>query len=293
MDGIRLKIGSPNYEFWLGTNCQDELDGHLISIGADIYFIIADEEIADLYGRGLCARLNLSAPSFLIQHVKGEEAKRLATIDQIIESILSLGATRRSCVAALGGGVTGNIAGLVAALLFRGIRLVHIPTTLVAILDSVVSFKQAVNASCGKNIIGTYYRPEMVLADIAYLRSLPVSHVRSGMCEVIKNALAICPDQIPFLLEILNPDAFYSDSVYSELIRRNIELKSLIMENDQYEKYGGVVLEYGHTVGHVLELLSEGCLPHGEAIGLGMLTAAEIGLRLGGLSPYEAEIHHR
>jgi len=288
---IEFKFDNYCYPFFLGTDCTNSVIKKIISLDADAYFVVADERVAKLYGEELCSKLSMKVVSHLIRHQEGEKAKTLTTVEMVIEKVLNLGASRRSCILALGGGVTGNLAGLVAALAFRGIRLVHIPTTLIAILDSVLSLKQAVNASCGKNLVGTFYRPEMVLADTAYLHTLSLPHIRSGLCEVIKNALAICPDEIPFLKQILNKENNYNDATYRELIYRSILVKSSVMKHDKYERCSGLVLEYGHTVGHAIEHLANGIISHGEAVGLGMLVAAEISKKTGFLSENDCQIH--
>ena len=212
-------------------------------------------------------------------------------MEELVERVLDSGATRASCVVAVGGGVVGNVAGMVAALLFRGIRLAHVPTTLVALLDSVISLKQAVNASCGKNLVGTYYGPVCVFGDTSFLDTLPNKHFRSGLCEVIKNALVIDPTSISYILEHLEPpNAPLSRDVLRELIRMSVCAKLKVMCNDKRERHGGLVLEYGHTVGHAIEL--ETGLSHGESVGLGMLVAAQIGYNLFGLSGRHRDLHH-
>ena len=235
--------------------------------------------------------LSRRASAELIYHSPGEGAKRLCEVERVIDEILRLGGTRASCVVTFGGGVSGNLGGLVAALLFRGIRLVHVPTTLVGIHDSVISLKQAVNAKAGKNMIGTYYLPQFVLADTQYLQTLRPDHVRSGLCEVIKNALAICPDQIPWLEETLEPSREIGAEDWVELIRKCIAAKLMVMNDDPYEKGPGLVLEYGHTVGHAIEHTASGAISHGEAVGLGMLVAARISSRMGYLDQGSVDKH--
>lgn len=291
MELLPINFENIYYPFYLGTDCSQIVNEQLVALGADTYFIVADKRVARLYGEDLRSDLSNKVVAHLIQHQEGEKGKTLSTVEFVIEEILKLGASRSSCIVALGGGVTGNLAGLVAALAFRGIRLVHIPTTVVAMLDSVLSLKQAVNASCGKNLVGTFYIPELVLADISYLRTLPKSHVRSGLCEVIKNALAIEPNQIPFLREVINKECEYDKATYRELILRSVQAKCSVMKNDKHERHSGLVLEYGHTVGHAIEHVAAGNISHGESVGLGMLVAAEVGTQIGNLSPNEYQLH--
>jgi 3-dehydroquinate synthase/2-deoxy-scyllo-inosose synthase len=196
---------------------------------------------------------------------------------------------------ALGGGLVGNMAGLLAALLFRGIRLVHMPTTLLAMSDSVLSLKQAVNSPVGKNHLGTFYAPELVWCDLAYLRWLPVREIQSALCELIKNVVAITPEHYDELHSLLDPAGVYSPEQHLHFIELCIAAKCLVMQDDPLEKRDGLVLEYGHTVGHALEWLAarllpqSGPLPHGFAVGLGMLVEARISRLLGLLSAQDEQ----
>jgi 3-dehydroquinate synthase/2-deoxy-scyllo-inosose synthase len=285
MEQIPVALSGVSYDYWLGTDCTDEIVHRLCSLGADRYFLLADEHLRKPHASDLHARLARLRPADLIFHPPGEGAKRLAEVERLIDEILRRGATRASCLVTFGGGVTGNLGGLVAALLYRGIRLVHVPTTLVSIHDSVISLKQAVNAAAGKNMIGTYYAPHFVLADTAYLRTLPPKQIRSGFCEVVKNALAICPQQIPWLERTLRPDSNLEGPAWARLLRECIAAKLSVMNKDPYEKTSGLVLEYGHTVGHAIEHISHGAVSHGEAVGFGMLVAARVSQLMGHLSP--------
>jgi 3-dehydroquinate synthase/2-deoxy-scyllo-inosose synthase len=291
MERISIALSGVSYAFWLGTHCTDEIVDRLCSLAADRYFLIADQQISDPQANDLHARLARRVPAHLIFHPTGECAKRLTEVERIIDRTLELGATRASCIVTFGGGVTGNLGGLVAALLFRGIRLVHVPTTLIGMHDSVISLKQAVNAKAGKNLIGTYFAPQFVLADTAYLRTLCREHVRSGLCEVIKNALAICPEQIPWLERTLRPDCDLDPGIWAELVRKSIAAKLSVMNSDPYEKTSGLALEYGHTVGHAIEHACGGALSHGEAVGLGMLVAARVSQLMGYLPPTAVAKH--
>jgi len=187
--------------------------------------------------------------------------------------------------------VTGNIAGLMAALMFRGIRLVHVPTSLIAMLDSVYSLKQAINASVGKNLVGTFYAPEEVLADTSVLRTLPQREMISGMCEVVKNALAIRPQMTELLRGGLRADSEYDDEFLRPVIVESLAAKKMVVAEDRQESRAGMVLEYGHTVGHALEYTALGALSHGEAVGLGMIVAAEASHRLGHLDEATLKLH--
>ncbi|MER7381475.1 2-deoxy-scyllo-inosose synthase [Saccharopolyspora hirsuta] len=292
MNVTTITMGSARFPYRLGTGCVDQIVARLGELEGSRYLVVADTTVAGLHGNDLTERIRRSAgPADLLVHRGGEEHKGLGTLNELTEAALRLGADRRTIVVALGGGVTGNIAGLMAALLFRGIRLVHVPTTVVAMLDSVLSLKQAVNSSIGKNLVGTFYQPVEVLADTAFFRTLSRREIRSGLCEVVKNALAIRPSMIDVLSANLPLDENYDDDVMRWIIHESIAAKAQVTENDMHERRQGLVLEYGHTIGHALEHASKGEVPHGAAIGLGMLAEAEIAHRLGMADRGLVELH--
>ena len=288
-----VRLGDVRYPLLLGTDWQEFIISRLLALGGSRYLVVCDAHTGPLFAEGLAAQLSRHAPADLLVHPAGEPRKDLAAVGELMESALALGADRGSVVVALGGGITGNVAGLMAALLFRGIRLVHVPTSLIAVLDSVMSLKQAVNASVGKNLVGTFYAPVEVLADTAMLRSLPRRETVSGLCEAVKNALAIRPAMIGLLLRELRPDACYPDAALLSFIRESLLAKASVVVEDERECRAGLVLEFGHTVGHALEHVARGRLSHGEAIGLGMIAAAEISHRLGHLDARAVAMHRR
>lgn len=288
---VDVSLGPTSYPFRLGTDWIAGITDRLIELSASRYLVVCDSNTCPLYGKALVERLSSRGEANLLVHTAGEPHKGMGTLETLMESALQVGADRAAIVVALGGGVTGNLAGLMAALLFRGIGLVHVPTSLIAMLDSVLSLKQAINASVGKNLVGTFYPPLEVLADTAMLRTLPPRETVSGLCEVIKNALAIRPAMTGTLLRTLSPDARYEDAALRTFIAESVLAKAQVTADDERECRAGLVLEYGHTVGHALEYTSAGQLSHGEAVGLGMLAAAEVSHRLGRLPQPLIQLH--
>ena len=286
-----IQFGSHGYPFHHGVRCADEIVEQLATLGADRYVIVVDEVVARLHLGPVAEGLARHAPVTTIPLPAGEPGKVLATVGAVVETALAAGMTRRSCVVAMGGGVIGNIAGLAAALAFRGVRLVHLPTTLIAALDSVLSLKQAVNAPLGKNLIGTFYAPTAVLLDYEWLDTLPERERRSGLCEMVKNALAIAPERRAELAKVLRHDCRLGPRELAWLVDFGIDAKQKVMSYDERECGTGLVLEYGHTIGHALELAAPGALSHGEAVGVGMLCAAEIANRSFDLSDTDLEAH--
>ncbi len=287
-----ITMEDTSFPYRLGTECVEEIVARLGERTASRYLVVCDTTVGPLYGRDLADRLEKEAgPAVLLTHPVGEIHKHIGTVDALAEQALAEGADRRSVVVALGGGITGNIAGLLASLLFRGITLVHVPTTVVAMLDSVLSLKQAVNASYGKNLVGTFYQPAEVLADTAMLRTLPVRELRSGMGEVVKNSLAIRPSMIERLSAELRPDAYYEDAAMRWIIEESVAAKAQVTGADKHERREGLVLEYGHTTGHAIEHAARGEVAHGAGVAIGMVVAAEVSRRLGHASADLVGLH--
>jgi 3-dehydroquinate synthase/2-deoxy-scyllo-inosose synthase len=290
---LSLQFEDQGYPVWIGTRCADAIAARLSALKASSYHVVTDETVAALHGSALFDRLAVDMPARLWVVGDGEAAKSLATVERLALDMVAAGIDRGSVVVAVGGGVVGNLAGLVAALLFRGIRLVHVPTTLIAASDSVASLKQAVNLRLGKNLLGCFHKPTEVLIDIDYLHTLPAAQIRSGLCEIVKNALTVATENIDLLEGTLNEAARYSDGELAAIVEAGLLAKQKIMAADKHERNQAIVFEYGHTVGHAIELAAEGRVPHGEAVGLGMLVAAEVSFRLGRLDDAGRALHYR
>ncbi|MCU1730125.1 MULTISPECIES: 2-deoxy-scyllo-inosose synthase [unclassified Pseudomonas] len=292
MRHIRLQFEDECYPVWIGIRCVDEIVSNLRELGASSYHVISDRTVSQLHAGILCEQLSAQASARLWVVDNGESCKSLGTVEHLAQKMVQVGIDRGSVIVAVGGGVIGNLAGLIAALLFRGIRLVHVPTTLIAAADSVASLKQAVNLSLGKNLLGCFHKPTAVLIDLEFLRTLPATQIRSGMYEIIKNALTVATENIPLLESGLKADANYSELELMTIVEAGLLAKQKVMKDDKCERKEALVFEYGHTVGHAIELAAEGRIPHGEAVGLGMIVAAEVASRLGRLSEADRSLHH-
>lgn len=247
--------------------------------------IITDENVGRLHGPAVQASLEEAGYAVQVLAVPpGEQSKRLGTVEDLCDRMISGGFDRKSFVVALGGGVVGDIAGFVAAIYYRGIPFVQIPTTIVAQVDSATGGKTGVNAKAGKNLIGAFHQPRLVLADTDTLSTLPDREYREGFAEVIKHAVI----RDAAMLDALDPDA--PRSSLAPLIARNIAIKAAIVEEDELEETGvRALLNFGHTVGHAIEnAAGYGRYLHGEAISLGLASALEISRRKHGLSPDES-----
>lgn len=198
----------------------------------------------------------------------GETAKTRTTKEWIEDGMLEAKMDRNSALIALGGGVTTDLGGFVASTYLRGIPLILIPTTLLGMVDASVGGKNGVNTACGKNLIGTFYQSELILIDPECLATLPAAQMRSGKAEIIKYALTLDPELL-------------SCETLEEKIRRCVALKTDIVSEDPHDRGRRHILNFGHTVGHALEAVSEFTLAHGDAVAVGMLIEALMSVELG------------
>ncbi len=238
-------------------------------------FVITDSNVARLYGSHLEGARTMNIPA-------GEKSKSLHNVEQCLETLAQHGATRASTVVAFGGGVIGDLAGVVAALYMRGVPLIHIPTSLLAQVDSSVGGKVAVDLSAGKNLAGAFYPPREVFIPVETLKTLPEKEFNNGMAEVWKYGFIIDPSLLNTLKKKV-PSAGESNENIEPIVSRCIHIKKGIVEQDELETTGlRAVLNFGHTVGHALEALAGySNLLHGEAISIGMVAEARIGEALG------------
>jgi 3-dehydroquinate synthase/2-deoxy-scyllo-inosose synthase len=287
-----IRFGAVRYSYHLRIRDDAATLRQLLSeLEADRFVLVADGKVPVRHAARMREALAAVAPCTVLAIAAGEKAKTLAGVAKLADAAIRGGVTRRSVIIGFGGGLAGNVAGLLAALLFRGIRLVHIPTTLLAISDSVLSLKQAVNTSEGKNQLGAFHAPQFVWADLGYTKSLPPGEIRSALCELVKNVLTIAPERYDWAAARLRPGADYTTWELAEFVDFCVEAKQRVMASDPRETGAGLVLEYGHTIGHAIELLTPGGLPHGLAVGLGMLAAARIAGELGYLTASDQHAH--
>lgn len=245
--------------------------------------LVADPAVHALYGEA--AEKSLAAAGYATVSAKvgaGETAKTMATVEEIHRVLLDSHLERRSPIIALGGGITGDVAGFAAATYLRGVPFIQCPTTLLAMVDSSVGGKTGVNVPQGKNLIGAFYQPALVLADPLLLRSLPLREIRCGLAECIKHAVIRDATLFDFIGDQLEEILDLSSEAMVELVRRNVEIKASVVMEDEKEKGVRAHLNFGHTFGHAIESTGGyGEVLHGEAVGLGMLAAARAAAEFG------------
>lgn len=257
----------------------------------DKLFVVSSPGIWRLWGSELAGGLRRGGIRHeLLLMGSGEQNKRLATVERLAAELVRRGADRGAWLAALGGGVVGDVTGFLAATYMRGIPYVHLPTTLSAQVDSALGGKTGVNLPVGKNLVGAFHQPVAVLADLATLKTLPKREYRAGLYEVVKHG--VVGDPLLFgLLErqmaaVLKQDA----AVLRTVLLRSIRVKARIVSRDEREAGLRQVLNLGHTFGHALETLTGyRRLRHGEAVGWGMIAATRLALRTGRLKSATAE----
>ncbi|GER81474.1 hypothetical protein KTAU_01130 [Thermogemmatispora aurantia] len=257
-------------------------------------FLLSDQHVYDLYGPPLLRtlrRAGWSASSYVLP--AGEASKSLQQLSAIYDWLVEQRAERREALLALGGGVVGDLVGFAAATYLRGVPLVQLPTSLLAQVDAAIGGKTGINHPRGKNLIGAFYQPRLVLADPATLLTLPERERTEGWAEVVKYGM-ILDAELFTLLEThaaaLRDFSLPPASLLAQIIARCIALKAAVIEEDEREQGRRAILNYGHTLGHALEnVTGYGEWLHGEAVALGMVAAAELACQAGFLAREEAE----
>lgn len=206
----------------------------------------------------------------------GEESKSLATISDLMEFMALGGVHRFDPLIAIGGGVVGDAAGFAAAIYMRGIPLIQVPTTLLAMVDSSIGGKTGVNLRAGKNLVGAFYQPMAIIADTTALETLPEREIRCGLAEIAKYGFIIEPDILSCLA-----DGIPESSSMAELIMSSIKCKAEVVQEDAFEAGRRAILNFGHTLGHAIETASLHGVSHGEAVSIGMVFALALGRELG------------
>jgi shikimate kinase/3-dehydroquinate synthase len=270
---FHLRSMGAGYDVIVQTNGLDSLGEMLQARGLQNPIVVSDENVAKLHGERVLDSLNRSKyKSILVTLPPGESSKTLDTVTSIWRDFLEARLDRKSTVVALGGGVVSDMAGFAAATFMRGVDWVVVPTTLLSIVDASLGGKTGFDLPEGKNLIGSFFPPRLVLADPQVLATLPEAELRSGLAEVAKHGIIADAD----LFELVEKGLEVVKTNLPQIVRRAMAVKIKIIEDDPYEKGLRAALNLGHTVGHAVESVSGYRLRHGEAVAIGLVAEAKL-----------------
>lgn len=279
--------GHAAYDVIIGANLSGEIGGRIghLLLGPRCV-IISDSQVAPLFADRVTRSLTLAGlQPTLITIPAGEKSKTLEQAGAICDQMIAAGLDRQSFVVGLGGGMIGDISGFVAAIYHRGIPHVQIPTTLLAMVDSSIGGKTGVNTADGKNLIGAFHHPSLVIDDVEVLKTLPPREFNQGFAEIIKHAV-ISDAEMFDSLQDWKAKSPRRPLALQSLIRRNVEIKSKIVAKDERDLTERAILNFGHTIGHAIERAGDyRKFLHGEAVSLGIVAACTISIKKAGLSP--------
>ena len=282
MHVVKVELGPRSYDILIGAKLEkfgEEMG--MLRFGQKTA-VVTNPTVNRLYGQGVLKAL--TAAGFLAMPVEvpdGEQYKTLDWANAVFTALLINTFDRRSPLVALGGGVIGDLTGFAAACYMRGVPFVQVPTTLLAMVDSSVGGKTGVNHPMGKNMIGAFYQPKLVFMDLDTLKTLPKEEFLSGMAEVIKYGVIWDRELFDFLEKNREKILAQEHGPLGHIIRRSCEIKADVVSKDERESGLRAILNFGHTVGHAAETLSNYTVRHGEAVAIGMVYASKLALRLG------------
>jgi 3-dehydroquinate synthase len=292
-DAVRIDVRTERpYPVWVGRGVRDRLAATVRDLGAATALVVHQPAMARA---AEAVRGELAADGVNAHRVEipdAEEGKSLAVAGRCWEECGRVGLTRNDVVVALGGGAVTDLAGFVAATWMRGIRVVHVPTTLLAMVDAAVGGKTGINTAAGKNLVGAFHEPSAVLVDLATLDTLPRAELVAGMAEVVKAGFIADP-VILDLIEADHSAALDPTAGLPELVRRAIRVKAGVVGADLRESHLREILNYGHTLGHAVERREEYRWRHGAAVSIGLVFAAELARAAGRLDDVTADRHRR
>lgn len=294
MDGvirITAHAGTSTYDILVGASILAKTFECGAVSSAESIAIIVSSRVYEIHRDRIESAYNsLRSKCHLFLMDDGENNKNYAYAEQFLNHFIEKKLNRKSIVVGIGGGVVGDFAGYCAGVYMRGIPVVHVPTTLLSMVDSSIGGKVAVNLSVGKNIVGLFYQPLLVVSDISFLETLPDDEFKNGYAEAIKHGLIGDTDTLQ-LMESNDPISIKRMEIISRLVSQSVLFKSKIVASDEREKGLRAILNFGHTVGHAIESYREyKGVSHGEAVAMGMRIKVEISRRMGLLTDSDASL---
>ncbi len=285
---LKVDLGEKSYPIYIGGNILPDIGVYVKGLGVGHkIMVVTNPTVRNLYGNVVAGSLQKAGFEVVWGEMPdGEEYKSLESARVLYDMAFDSGLDRKCAVLALGGGVIGDLAGFVAATYMRGVPFIQVPTTLLAQVDSSVGGKVAVNHPKGKNIIGVFYQPRMVYADINTLKTLPGREFRAGMAEVIKYGVIQDREFFEFLENNYPNIQNLGAKELIRVVETSCSIKAKVVEQDETEQNLRAILNYGHTFGHAFESLTGyKKYVHGEAVAIGMVSAARVAVKLGMLDP--------
>src|SRR6266699_1892445 len=272
-----------SYDIVIGRGLLADLPAFVkAACPAGRYVVITDSHVAKLYGKQVMARFHAAKlPVESLEFPAGERNQTRETWALLSDRMLAAQIGRDSAVIALGGGVVGDVAGFVAATYLRGIPCVQVPTTLLAMIDSSIGGKTGVDVPAGKNLLGAFHQPRLVVADLDTLGTLAPVQIAAGMSEAIKHAVIGDADYFAFLEREHTAIAAKHPHALTWVVQRSVEIKAAVVAADEREAGRRALLNFGHTVGHAIEASAKFAVPHGEAVAIGMTYEARLAEALG------------
>jgi len=281
---VAISLGDRQYDILIGSGLlSDRASFSALSARATRAVIVTNPLVGALYEPGLRSTLAMHFPGVLtIELPDGESHKSWSSLNTVFDAMLREACDRQTVLFALGGGVIGDLTGFAAACYMRGVPFVQVPTTLLAQVDSSVGGKTAINHPLGKNMIGAFYQPQRVIADLDVLDSLPPREISAGLAEVIKYGPIADLAFLDWIETHIDALRSLDKPALAHAVKRSCEIKAWVVEQDERESDVRAILNFGHTFGHAIEAgLGYGEWLHGEAVGCGMVMAADLSQRLG------------
>ncbi len=289
---VRIDVASASpYPVIVGRGVAAQLQDAVAGIGARAAVIVHQPPLTEAAEKARAELVAAGIDAHRVEVPDAEEAKSLAVLGFCWEVCGNVGLTRGDVVVSMGGGAVTDLAGFVAATWMRGIRVVHVPTTLLAMVDAAVGGKTGINTAAGKNLVGAFHEPSAVLVDLATLDTLPAAELVAGSAEILKAGFIADPE----ILELVERDPSVAldpaGDVLPELVRRSIQVKADVVAADLRESHLREILNYGHTLGHAVEHRESYRWRHGSAVSVGLVFAAELARAAGRLDDATADRH--
>lgn len=291
MTTLTVELGERAYPIIIEPHALQHAAALQQAIKGKTVLIVSNTTVAPLYAEQMTQTVrNLGKTVYVHELPDGEAYKNLETLNTIFDALLTHQCDRKTTIIALGGGVVGDMAGFAAASYMRGVPFIQAPTTLLSQVDSSVGGKTGINHPLGKNMIGAFYQPQLVLADINSLNTLPERELSAGLAEIIKHGAIYDAEYFAWLEQNMAALRARDAAALTHAIVRSCEIKAEVVAQDERESGLRAILNFGHTFGHAIEAgMGYGNWLHGEAVGAGMVLAADLSHRLGQLNAVEVE----